>query len=102
MVCVVAQTTVDAVMEFATPLLSLYEMHDGGLAGLSAPAMRLERDRFRQVLTRILSYKDLGDRCRDKYLIVDYRGTPATAAWLHIARLYIVRGAPANAHCESK
>jgi len=68
------QTTVDVVVEFATPLLSLYEMHTGNLANLSEPAMKVERDKFREVLSTILSYKDLGDRCQDKYLIVNYRG----------------------------
>jgi len=65
---------VDVVLEFATPLLSLHEMYTGKLANLSEPAMKIERDKFREVLTRILSYKNLGDRCQDKYLIVDYRG----------------------------
>jgi len=63
------------VLEFATPLLSLYEMHVGVLANLTEPAMKVERDKFREVLTTILSYKNVGDRCQDKYLIVDYRGS---------------------------
>jgi len=70
----VSQTTMELVLEFATPLLSLHEMHVGVLANLSEPAMKIERDRFREVLTRILSYHGVGDRCQDKYLVVDYRG----------------------------
>ena len=65
---------IDVVMEFATPLLSLYEMHNGVLANLSAVAMKTERDKFKQVLTRILCYQDVPDKCEAKYLIVNYRG----------------------------
>lgn len=66
--------TIDVVLEFATPLLSLYEMKACLFANLSETAMIIERDKFREVLSRILCYKDVSARCRDKYLIVDYRG----------------------------
>ena len=74
-VCLVLQVMIDVVLEFATPLLSLYEMHAGVLANLSEAAMKTERDKFKQVLTKILCYQDVRDKCQDKYLIVDYRGT---------------------------
>jgi len=70
-------------MEFATPLLSLYEMHTGVLANLSAVAMKTERDKFKQVLTKILCYQDVRNECEAKYLIVNYRGT-ATVHGLYI------------------
>jgi len=71
------QKTIDVVLEFATPLLSLYEMSDGVLADLSELAMKAERDKFREVLSRILCYKDVCATCQDKYLIVNYRGATA-------------------------
>jgi len=64
----------DVVLEFATPLLSLHEMHNGGLANLKEAAMKAERDKFREVLTKILCYQDVSDRCQDRYLIVNFRG----------------------------
>lgn len=67
------ETTIDIVLEFATPLLSLYEMHASVLANLSEPAMKTERDKFKEVLMKILCYKDVCDICQDKYLIVNYR-----------------------------
>ena len=70
----VCQKTIDVVLEFATPLLSLYEMHSDVLADLSELAMKTERDKFREVLTRILCYKHVRARCQDRYLIVNYRG----------------------------
>ena len=69
------QMVFDVVLEFATPLLSLHEMHDGSLANLSESAMKIERDKFKEVLTKILCYPDMRDKCQDKYLIVNYRGT---------------------------
>jgi len=80
-----SQKTVDVVVEFASPLLSLYEMKAGVLANLSETAMRIERDKFRQLLSTILCYNDVSARCHDKYLIVDYRGLGPIALLLHVS-----------------
>ena len=63
-------------------------MHDGALANLSQSAMKIERDKFKEVLTNILrGYKDVCDRCRDKYLIVNFTGTDSRRVLNRTARL---------------
>jgi hypothetical protein len=61
-------------MEFATPLLSLYKMQQGGLARLDEHTMWVERNKFKQVVEQILEYPQMND-CKGKTLIVDYRDT---------------------------
>jgi hypothetical protein len=68
------QLTQDLILEFATPLLSLYEMQTCGLANLSEPAMRTERMKFSEVLAQILNLPKTKQKCRDKFIIVDFRG----------------------------
>jgi len=58
-------------IEFATPLRSLRRMYEGGLAQLDENAMRLERNKFRQVTEDILNYKEM-NACRGKCLVVDF------------------------------
>jgi len=67
----------DVIMEFATPLLSLYEMSTGGFAHLSPAAMKIERKKFREILIGILGdfkLPSLQNVCKDKFIIVDFQG----------------------------
>ena len=62
------------VMEFATPLFSLHKMAEGGLAKLDFNAMKVERDKFKQVVQQILDYPEM-NKCKDNCLIVDFQGS---------------------------
>ena len=68
-----SQVCRDLVLEFATPLLSLYEMKEGGLADLNMAAMNVERMKFREVLAQILDFPKT-ESCRERFIIVDFRG----------------------------
>lgn len=59
-------------IEFATPLLSLYQMNEGSVAQLTKVDMANERHRFKEVVSQILSLSVMG-KCHGKYLLVDYR-----------------------------
>lgn len=61
-------------MEFATPLLSLYQMNEGNIAQLKKGQMTNERHLFKEVVTQILNYESM-ENCRGKYLLIDYRGS---------------------------
>lgn len=61
-------------MEFATPLLSLYQIHKGNIVQMDKGQMTNERHNFKEVVTQILNYESM-KKCRGKYLLIDYRGT---------------------------
>ena len=80
---IMLQIRVQLIVEFATPLLSLYEMHEGNVAGLTKDQMTGERHKFKEVLTQILN-KDEMKKCKNNYLLVDYRGTLYIVASIYV------------------